>query len=165
MHPSLSIEPLAPESFKPFGSVIDTRGEAGVAINEGNTIKFADLVPHDCGYDGGRVAVHLYRSRGRSLPLTITRLERHPLGTQAFWPLHETPFLIVVAAPSDVLDESGIRGFLTNGHQAVQYHRGTWHHYQISLENDCGYLVIDREGPGENCDEVGLARPLSVSSL
>ena len=134
-------------------------------INQGNTIKFADLVPHDCAYDGGSVAVHLYRSRGRRLPLTIAGLERHPLGTQAFWPLHETPFLIVVAPPSDILDESGIRGFLTNGRQAIQYHRGTWHHYQISLGEDCDYLVIDREGPGDNCDEVKLERPLVVSSL
>lgn len=165
MNATLRIGALTADAFAAFGTVIDTRGGEGTEINEGNTIKFPDLIPHDCAHDGGRVTVHLYRSLGRSLPTTINALERHPLGSQAFWPLHQEPFLVIVAPKGDQPRQSDIRAFVTNGHQAIQYHRGTWHHYQISLGKDCDYLVIDREGPGENCEVATLSRPLLIESL
>jgi ureidoglycolate lyase len=108
------------------------------------------------------VAAHFYRSRKRELPLEIRTLERHPLGSQAFWPLQDRPYVVVVAPAGPEPDEAAVSAFLAAGHQAIQYHRGTWHHYQISLEADCDYLVLDREGPGDNCDEVRLAQPLVI---
>lgn len=160
----LTLQPLTEAAFEPFGRVIDIRGLTPEAINQGNTLKFADLLPFDCDHDGGRVALHLYRSRARSLPLEIRTLERHPLGSQAFWPLQERPYVVVVAPPGPALDESAVRAFLASGRQAIQYHRGTWHHYQISLEADSDYIVLDREGPGDNCEEVNLSRTLVITT-
>ena len=157
-------EPLTAESFAPFGVVIEMGATSGAAepINEGHTLKFADLLPLDCGDENGRVSVHLYRSTARQLPLEVRGLERHPLGSQAFWPLSGRPYLVVVAPPGPEPRPSDIRAFLARGDQAVQYHRGTWHHYQVSLEADSDYLVLDRTGPGRNCDEVELAEPLMI---
>lgn len=163
----LELEPLTPEAFEPFGQVIDTatlRPAGAESINDGHTLKFADLLPFDCDFEGGRVALHYYRSEARRLPLEIRILERHPLGSQAFWPLQDRPYVVVVAPPGPTPDASAVRAFRASGTQAVQYSRGTWHHYQISLEGDCEYLVLDRAGPGENCDEAVLTSPVVLKT-
>ena len=54
-----------------------------------------------------------------------------------------------------------IRVFLTNGRQGVNLHPGVWHHYQLSLELESEYIVIDRAGPGKNCDEQQLGEEVS----
>jgi len=159
----LQLEPLTAEAFRPYGTVVDTGETSPVLINDGNTQKFDNLLPLDCEHQDGRDAVHIYRSIARGLPLTVHGLERHPLGSQAFWPLSNRPYIVVVAPPDPSLDESAICAFLAQGSQAIQYHRGTWHHYQISLETESDYLVLDREGPGDNCDEVTLRRPITIT--
>jgi ureidoglycolate lyase len=80
-------------------------------------------------------------------------LERHPLGSQLFMPLSADPFVVVVAPPAAVPDREAVRAFLTNGRQGVNYRRGAWHHPLIALAAGREFLVIDRGGPGENCDE------------
>lgn len=159
---SLKLEPLTAEAFVPYGKVVETSNVEPETINKGNTRKFADLLPLDCDHRGGRVAVHVYHSKARQLPLQIRALERHPLGSQAFWPLSGRPYVVVVAPPGPAPDSDAVRAFLAQGHQAIQYHRGTWHHYQISLEADSDYLVLDREGPGNNCEETTLEQPLTI---
>lgn len=163
----LNLEPLTGEAFEPFGVVVDFSESQRPAmqperINEGHTLKFADLLPFDCEHEGGRVALHLYRSAGRELPLTIRGLERHPLGSQAFWPLQDRAYVVIVAPPGPAPDPGRIRAFRASGTQAIQYHRGTWHHYQVSLGADADYLVLDRAGPGNNCDEIELSRPIVI---
>jgi len=158
----LQLQPLTADAFAPFGTVVDLAKIEAVSINEGYTLKFANLFPLDCTHEGGRVAVHFYRSTARTPPLKLRGMERHPLGSQAFWPLHQRPYVVVVAPPSEEIDESAIKGFITSGQQAIQYHRGTWHHYQISLDEDSEFIVLDRAGPGNNCDEVELSNPLTI---
>lgn len=159
----LKLQPLTGENFSRFGTVVELDEMDPQPINEGYTIKFGDLFPVDCQHEGGSAAVHFYRSAARTLPLELHGLERHPLGSQAFWPLHNRPFVVVVAPPAEALDESAIEGFITSGRQAIQYHRGTWHHYQISLEEESHFLVVDRKGPGNNCDEVELSQALTIT--
>ena len=160
---TLQLKPMTAAAFEPFGCVVDIRDINPETINEGHTQKFADLFPLDCEHEGGRVAAHLYRSAARQLPLRISSLERHPLGSQAFWSLSQRPYVVVVAPPAPEPDESAICAFLAAGYQAIQYHRGTWHHYQISLDGESDYLVLDRAGPGNNCDEVTLSKPLTIT--
>ncbi|TAH47498.1 MAG: ureidoglycolate lyase, partial [Betaproteobacteria bacterium] len=42
------------------------------------------------------------------------------------------------------------------GDQGVNYATGVWHHPLLALESVCDFLVLDRSGPGHNCDEVQL---------
>ncbi|MEJ2418763.1 MAG: ureidoglycolate lyase [Exilibacterium sp.] len=46
--------------------------------------------------------------------------------------------------------------FLAAPSQGVNYHRGTWHHFCLALEQTSDFLVLDRGGEGDNCDQVLL---------
>lgn len=82
-------------------------------------------------------------------------MERHPLSSQAFYPLSTFPYLVVVA-PTGELDPSAIVAFLAQPNQGVNYHRGVWHHYSLALAGISDFLVVDRISDDENCDEVRL---------
>jgi ureidoglycolate lyase len=158
----LKLEPLTAKAFEPFGDVIQADGVVPQNINYGQTLKYADLTRIDCAESDGETTVHLYRSRAATLPFFVERLERHPLGSQAFMPLHDRPFPVIVAPPGDEPDIQAIRGFISNGKQGINLRRGVWHHYQISLGGICDYLVIDRAGPGDNCEEWVLGARLLI---
>ena len=164
----LPLELLTSEAFAPFGEVIPLNGPAGLSegedINYGLTRKFGDLARIDVAADGGRPAVHLYRSRPVTLPVRIEVMERHPLGSQAFIPLHRRPFIVIVAPPGDRPEPGAIRGFLTGGAQGVNLARGVWHHYQVSLDEVSDYVVIDRAGTGDNFEEQRIVPPLVLRS-
>src|SRR5690606_39603240 len=89
------------------------------------------------------------------LPFSVRMLERHPLGSQAWLPLDPAArYLVVVAASA----ADTPLAFLAERGQGVNYRRGTWHHPLLLLDAAASFLVIDREGPGANCDEVQLAQ-------
>jgi ureidoglycolate lyase len=159
----LELQPLTAEAFEPFGDVIQRQGVIPEDINYEQTQKFADLALIDTSEGGGETAVHLYRSQAATLPFLVERMERHPLGSQAFMPLHQRPFPVIVAPAGDDPDIQTIRGFISSGDQGFNYHKGVWHHYQISLNGICDYLVIDRIGPKDNCEEWVLDRKLVIS--
>lgn len=165
----LTLERLTPEAFAPFGEVIGLSaamsGRRGETINYGHTERFADLARIDVAAEGGRAALHLYRSRPVSLPFAVEVMERHPLGSQAFVPLHSRPFAVIVAPAGDALRRQSIRAFLTDGRQGVNLARGVWHHYQLTLVEPSDYLVIERAGPGENCEERGIDPPLMIHEV
>jgi len=152
-------ELLTRKAFKPFGDVLETEGVTPEWINAGHTQKFADLADISMA-DGGRAQLSIYRSSAIELPFKIRMLERHPLGSQVFVPLHQRPFPVIVALPDATPGAGAIRAFLSNGHQGVNIHAGVWHHYQLSLDEESDYLVIDRAGPGANCDEHQLREEL-----
>ena len=143
---------LTKEAFLPFGAVLETDGISPQLINSGNTKKYGDLA-QIATVDGARVQLSIYRSSAIKLPFKIRLMECHPLGSQAFYPLHDRPFPVVVAAPGVFPDAENLRVFLTNGRQGVNLHPGVWHHYQLTLGQDSDYLVLDRGGNGENYQE------------
>jgi ureidoglycolate lyase len=145
----LAIGKLTAAAFAPFGEVVEA-GAAPELINEGTARQYADLATIDVA--GGRPRVSLYRAEARNLPLAITMLERHPEGSQLFMPLSPDPFLVVVAPAAAVPDRAGVRAFLTNGRQGVNFRRGSWHHPLIALAAG-EFLVLDRAGAGANCEE------------
>ncbi len=87
------------------------------------------------------------------MPLVIRLLERHPQGSQAFIPLLGNAFLVVVAPLGDAPVPGHVRAFRSNGRQGVNYHRGVWHHPVLTIEKRDEFLVVDRSGSGNNCDE------------
>ena len=145
-------QPLTAEAFAPFGDVIEGVSRAQT-INRGTTEYYSDLARVDVTPRGGRPRVSIYRVTPYRLPMNIAMLERHPLGSQLFMPLRGERFLVVVAPRGDRIDPASVAAFVTNGAQGVNYHAGTWHHPVIALSEGSDFLVIDREGPGSNCDE------------
>lgn len=152
----LKIEPLSSLVFQPFGDVIEA-SESGLhfSINDGFAERFHDLARIDVSTQGGRPSISIFRAKPRQLPMQLLILERHPLGSQAFIPLSNQPFLVVVAPPSAELDLQGLRCFLAAPGQGVNYARGTWHHPLIALHAPSDFLVVDRAGAkaDANCDE------------
>ncbi|AXE98210.1 ureidoglycolate lyase [Paraburkholderia hospita] len=152
---TLAIEPLTREAFAPFGDVIELEGAKQIPINLGTTIRYHDLANVDVTNEGGRTLVNLFRGQARVLPFEITMMERHPLGSQAFIPLNDKPYLVVVA-PAGELDESKIRAFVTSGWQGVNYAKGVWHHPLLALGDVSDFIVVDRGGDGHNLNEQNL---------
>lgn len=151
---ALHVEPLTRAAFAPFGEVIEVdSASARYVVNDGTAIRFHDLVTIDTARDNGQPVVSIFRAQPRVLPFAVSLLERHPLGSQAFVPMSpEVSFVVVVAADPDTPP----RAFLAGHGQGINYHRGTWHHPLIALERVSDFLVIDRGGEGDNCDEVVL---------
>lgn len=57
------------------------------------------------------------------LPMEISMLERHPKGSQAFIPLQQQKFLIIVAPALDenTPDISKLCAFVSDGKQSINY--------------------------------------------
>lgn len=160
----LRIEPLTRAAFAPFGEVIETAGATAFPINAGTTTRYHDLAKVELAGEAPRTLVNLFEGRAWHAPIAIRMLERHPLGSQAFYPVDGGRMLIVVAPPGD-LDESQIRAFISAPDQGVNYARGTWHHPLLCLQQRGRFIVVDRGGDGHNCDEQPLKQPLSVLNL
>jgi len=157
MRRALSVEPLTAAAFQPFGNVIDVASAPrSFTINEGYAERYDDLAHIDVAPEGGRPRVSIFRAVPRQLPLALTVIERHPLGSQAFMPLSSRRYLVVVCQGTDAPDLQTLRCFMAQAGQGVNYTRGTWHHPLLALEATSDFLVLDRQGPGENCDEVRL---------
>ena len=140
---------LTKSAFEPYGDVLETSGVSPEMINFGNTEKYDQLASVTAS-DNGFAQIGIYRSRFIELPFRIQLMECHPLGSQAFYPLHHRPFPVVVARAGEAPAGSDIKVFLSNGRQGINLHAGVWHHYQLTLNQDSDFLVIDRGGEGEN---------------
>jgi ureidoglycolate lyase len=150
---SLKPVPLTAEAFAPFGEVIETSGVQPKTINQGYAKRFNDLCRVDVSPDGGEVNVSLFTAVPRPAPIAIKLMERHPLGSQAFIPMQNEPWLVLVCA--DPSDFASYRLFSATGQQGVNYARNAWHH-PLLVFNESHFLIIDRKGPGSNLEEVWL---------
>jgi ureidoglycolate lyase len=158
----LNVEPLTASAFALFGDVIDTRIAEYFPINAGRTRRYHDLATVETLGEEPRTLISIFVSQPVVLPLKLDFLERHPLGSQAFVPLHEERFVIVVAPPGDTIEASEVRAFVTDGRQGVNYRAGTWHAIQSVLEREGEFLVVDRGGAGDNCEEYPLALQITL---
>lgn len=134
--------------------MIETDGAQCLSINEGTTERFHDLAGVDVTSDGGSPLISIFRGQPRPQPIAIRMVERHPLGSQAFIPMQDQDWFVVVAASGDTPQVSELRAFHATGRQGVNYRPGVWHHPLLVLKPDSDFLVVDRGGPGQNCDEV-----------
>lgn len=152
----LTPEPLTAAAFAPYGDVLETGTAKEIRnINYGNTQRFHDIAELDLGAQNGKSLVSIFRSKPLPRPIPVKVMERHPLSSQAFYPLNNHPFMVVVAEAGE-FDSKRLRAFLAGPSQGVNYRKGTWHHYSLALDRVCEFMVIDRGGPEKNCDEVFL---------
>ncbi|WP_027859674.1 ureidoglycolate lyase [Marinobacterium jannaschii] len=150
----LTIEPLTAEAFAEFGDVIETRDRDHFMINNGSTKRFHALSTVDLAGEDARAIISIFRAKKLQYPLAISMVERHPLGSQAFIPLRGNPFLIVVAPKGDKPQPEDLRAFITDGTQGISYGRGVWHHPILTIAPEDDFLVVDRAGSGNNCEEI-----------
>ena len=148
---SLTPLPLTQERFAQYGDVIEAAREHATAMNDGRFERFGDL----CNVDvEGDIAISVTRCRTpKALPLRVDKVERHPLGSQAFVPLSPCRMVVVVAPPGESVNAAELRAFVSNGRQGINYHRGTWHMPLIAFDAGQQFLVVDRRVDGDsNCE-------------
>jgi|TARA_B110000967_G_scaffold47071_1_gene47551 ureidoglycolate lyase len=154
---SIPIEPLTAQAFKDFGDVIEANEGDGFGINQGYTWRHHKLATVEMDNPEDDAIISIFSSKRRPLPMAINMMERHPLGSQAFMPLTDTPFLVVVAEAGPEPKLAGLRAFVSNGKQGVNYSTGVWHHPLLILALEQNFLVVDRTGKGNNLNEVFFA--------
>ena len=152
----ITVEPLTPQAFAPFGTVIEADPSTAVEINSGYTTRFHALAEAAVG--DGQAIISIFRGRPREL--SIAMLERHPLGSQAFIPLGGQPWLAVVAENPDL---ESCRAFHCQGTQGLQYDINVWHHPLLVLGDAQDFLIVDRAGEGDNLEEVFFDTPRGLA--
>ncbi len=157
----ITAQPLTARAFAPFGDVLDCAGEPDKLINAGLCGRYHDRAKLD--FSDGQAGISLFNAKPRSLPYTCDLLERHPEGSQAFVPMHQNPFLVIVSP-----DAGGKPGtplaFITAPGQAINFHKGTWHGVLTPLSAPGFFAVIDRIGAGANLQEHYLDTPVTIDA-
>ena len=155
------IHPLTQDAFAAFGDIITLKDTPDKLINQGLCGRHHDLVALDFGPDG-RAGISLFNATPRSLPYHLELVERHPEGSQAFLPMTQNPFLVIVAP-----DEGGIPGrplaFRTAPGQGINFHRNVWHGVLTPLFVPGLFAVVDRIGSSVNLEEYCFETPFTVS--
>jgi ureidoglycolate lyase len=152
----MNIEPLTRQAFGLFGDVIEMTSKP-LSINQGFADRFDDL----CKVEGDGIKVSLFSARPRPQPIKIDMMERHPLGSQAFYPLQNEEWLVLVCADPNI--EKSFRCFRASGQQGVNYAPNTWH-FPLLVFGPSRFIVVDRKGPGSNLEEVKLNQAFNLPS-
>ena len=150
---TLTIEPLTREGFAPYGDVVESDGRDSMPMNAGMAKRFHAVAEVDAIGEDARGVISVIEAKLFEMPKSVTFVERHELGSQAFIPLDDSPFLVVVAPPTDTVDVTKMKAFITNGKQGINYHRGTWHHVLLTPFAPMRFICVDRAGKGDNCEE------------
>lgn len=158
----ITARPLTREAFAPFGEVIELDGAHHYPINAGMTERHHDLARVDVQGPGARVLISLFAGKPYPLPLRLSLVERHPLGSQAFYPLGGRPWLVIVA--HDGPDgPARPEAFLASGRQGVNYPRNQWHGVLANFGAPQDFIVVDRGGDGINLEEFTYPAPFLIA--
>lgn len=158
---TIRIEPLTREAFAPFGQVIEFDGAHHYPINGGMTERYHDLAKIELGGPDPRPLFSIFRGQPYSLPLMLKMVERHPLGSQAFYPLSPHQFLVVVAEDHHGTPQTP-RAFIPGPGQGVNIAMNTWHGVLTPLDAAADFVVVDRGGLGNNLEKFTFDEPYVV---
>uniref|UniRef100_UPI004047268D ureidoglycolate lyase n=1 Tax=Yoonia sp. TaxID=2212373 RepID=UPI004047268D len=158
----LTVTLLNAADFAPYGDVIEVAGAPDKIINAGMCGRYHDRAKLDFG--GGAAGISLFDAKARQLPHVVDMVERHPLGSQAFIPLTQVCFLVVVAADRDGVPVDP-QAFLTCPGQSINLHRGAWHGVLAPLGAAGQYAVVDRIGEDTNLEEHYFDTPYVIETV
>ena len=153
--------PLTKVAFARFGDVVETDGANHFAINQGFALRHNDLAHVETAAEHGLVNISIVEANPRPLPIAIKLMERHPLGSQIFFPLQDRPWLVLVCG--EPRDAASYHAFTASGRQGINYARNIWHHPLLVLDADSRFLVVDRKGPGTNLEEMPLSEEMTLT--
>jgi ureidoglycolate lyase len=146
---TINPRPITKENFSKFGDMITTANIKPIEINKGYAKRFDGIANLNTTKNNGETTICIFSAQKRSFPMKIDMMEKHPLGSQAFIPMKQTTFLVLVAPEGNKPDLNKIEAFIVPPDKGVNYNPGTWHFPLIATEV-MNFLVVDRKGSGDN---------------
>ena len=140
---------VSKQNFSSYGDIISTEDVTPIDINAGYAKRYDNLANINTSKDNGEAIVSIFSAIKRTFPMKIDMMEKHPLGSQAFIPMKETTFLVLVAPAGNKPDLEKLESFIIPKGIGINYNPGIWHFPLISTE-DMNFLVVDRKGSGNN---------------
>lgn len=151
---TITAAPADSRAFEPFGAFIDRPGRPGERrLYSEWAAPVAGLQPQ----------LHTNRVTPSALPLTITRVERHPHAAQLFVPLRADRYLVTVM-PADGTgrpDPRAARAFVVPGTLGVAYRPGVWHAGITALGEEACFAVLMWRGAADD-DVFADVSPVAV---
>jgi len=141
-----------------LAELIDASDTPDKFINQGRCGRFHDRATLDVD---GRVGVSVFQSTSFSMPFKMEMMERHPLGSQAFLPMQEGEYLVVLAEDKDGAPVAP-RAFIAGPGQGVNIGRNVWHGVLCPLSDPGLFMVVDRVGEGPNLEEHWFDEPFII---
>jgi ureidoglycolate lyase len=165
---TLTPQALTQQAFSEFGDVLEVGGKP-IMINEGTTERYHRLSDVTLGDDGEESMgiINIFRAQPRGMPMNISMMERHPLGSQAFLPTNNRPYLVLVCLGEDAPDPDTLKLFIAHDSgqsvQGVSYKANCWHHPLLALDEVTDFWVIDRMGAGNNLEVMDFESTLTIT--
>ena len=130
----VTLEPLTRGAFAAFGDVVDAPEPGGKFVLDRTLATLgAGLSPR----------LTFNHAKPWSLPLEVTRMERHNRSCQCWIPLDVSRWVVTVAADRNGAPDPGsMRAFLARSDQAVNYHVGVWHHPLRTLDRSGRFAIL-----------------------
>lgn len=162
MQETIKVSPLNSAAFAPFGDILcKTQASSAFHINQGNCLRHHDLAKVEVAGTNARVLINIFSAKPYQLPLQLHMMERHPYGSQAFMPLSDEPFLVIVAHDSGE-GPARPQAFITQSGQGINIHRNVWHGVLTPLNKASDFLVVDRGGDENNLEEFYFQKPYLI---
>ena len=154
--PVLKCQPPDPVAFAPYGDLVLPPDEPGKR-------RFYSEALHQRSETSAPV-LHVNNVLPQSLPLSVTRIERHPYAAQCFFPLDVSRYAVMVM-PSD---EAGrpcpdqALAFLMPGTIGVIFNPGVWHLGATVLDRPGHFTVLMWRGGPLQDDDFRTIAPLTL---
>ena len=158
----LTAQTISREAFAPFGWLIDSAGESGIAINRGSSQRIDGVTELALDAQGGQPCLAIFKAAARDPAGSWHELERHCLGTQTFIPLNGVRYVVLVALGQDQPDASTLQAFSVSGSQGITLRAGIWHHGLLALA-DGDFVVLERGADSIDCELAQLVEPVSIA--
>tara|TARA_R100000501_G_scaffold17097_1_gene31511 strand:- start:428 stop:913 length:486 start_codon:yes stop_codon:yes gene_type:complete len=158
MNKVLTATTINSDAIAGLAELIDASDTPDKLINQGRCGRFHDRATLDVD---GRVGVSVFQSTSFSLPFKMEMMERHPLGSQAFLPMQEGEYLVVLAEDKDGAPVAP-RAFIAGPGQGVNIGRNVWHGVLCPLSDPGLFMVVDRVGEGPNLEEHWFDEPFII---
>ncbi|MFP7674438.1 ureidoglycolate lyase [Marivita sp. S0852] len=146
----LKAEPITQAAIAGLADLIEASGEADKLINQGQCGRYHNRAKLDIV--DGEPGISVFKSVSFSLPFTMEMMERHPFGSQAFLPMQDGDYLVVLAEDKDGAPHNP-RAFIAGAGQGVNIGRNVWHGVLCPLSDPGLFMVVDRITDGPNLEE------------
>ena len=160
----LACQPLTAQAFSPYGEVLNLFAPAHQTINQGTSGRLNLPGALDLAGDDGQAVLAVFHALAQNPEGPCHMLERHQRGSQTFVPLTGARCRLLVALGQDQPDLRTLKCFEVTGQQGFTLHKGTWHHPLMALDKGA-FLVLERQGPTEDCEIHSLPLSLRLSPL